>query len=81
MIGLIAWCGTLWGRVAVGAGIIATLAAMWFGWLWHHDNKVESRVISKIERRNSQNVEKAQAARRSVQNIPADKLDDRYRRD
>lgn len=73
----IPWFGTLWGRVAV-AGLIAS---MWFGWLWTHDAKVESRVISKIENRNSANVEKAQAARRSVESIPVDQLGDKYRRD
>lgn len=74
---LIPWFGTLWGRVAV-AGLIASL---WFGWLWHHDSKIQSRVIQKIETRNNANVEKATAARRSVESVPTDKLSDRYRRD
>lgn len=74
---LLPWLGTLWGRVAV-AGLIAS---MWFGWLYVHDGKVENRVIQKIEQRNSANVEKATAARRSVESVPTDKLSDRYRRD
>lgn len=73
---LIPWLGTLWGRLAV----IGLMAGAWFGWLWTHDAKVESRVISKIEQRNSANVEKATAARRSVETVPLDQLNDRYRR-
>lgn len=74
---LVPWLGTLAGRLTV----IGLIAGAWFGWLWTHDAKVESRVISKIEQRNSANVEKATAARRSVESIPIDKLSDRYRRD
>ncbi|MBA2125045.1 hypothetical protein DLM45_02235 [Hyphomicrobium methylovorum] len=73
---LIPWFGTTLGRLAV----IGFIAGAWFGWLYHHDSKVENRVISKIEQRNSANVEKATAARRSVETVPLDQLNDRYRR-
>lgn len=78
---MIEFFGTLGGRFAVGASIIAAIVAGWFTWLWQHDNKVESRVLAKIEQRTNENVDKAQRARASVQNVPIDQLDDRYRRD
>jgi len=81
MIGLIAFFGTLWGRVAVAGGILAALIAAWAGFAAHYKGVGESRVLQKIEQRTTINVEKAQAARRSVETLPADRLTDRYRRD
>lgn len=78
---MIEFFGTLGGRFAVGVSIIAAIVAGWFTWLWQHDNKVESRVLAKIEKATTANVEKADAARRAVSAVPADKLNDRYRRD
>lgn len=74
---LLPWLGTLTGRLTV----LALMAGAWFGLLYRHDSKVQSRVIQKIEQRNNANVEKATAARRSVESVPTDKLSDRYRRD
>jgi hypothetical protein len=81
MIGLIAFFGTLWGRVAVAGGILAALITAWAGFAHHYRQQGESRVLQKIEQRTTINVEKAQAARRSVETLPADRLTDRYRRD
>jgi len=81
MIGLIAFFGTIPGRVAVAGGILAALIAAWAGFAHHYKKIGESRVLEKIEQRTSANVEKAQAARRSVQDIPADQLNDQFRRD
>jgi hypothetical protein len=81
MMELITFFGTLWGRVAVAGGIFATLLAAWVGFAWHFENKGAAQAVAKIEQRNNANVEKAQAARRSVQGIPDDQLDDQYRRD
>lgn len=81
MIGLIAFFGTLWGRVAVAGGILAALLAAWAGFAHHYRKQGESRVLQKIEQRTSENVEKAAKARQSVESLPADKLSDRYRRD
>lgn len=81
MIGLITFFGTLWGRAAVAGGICAALAYAWLGFAWHYEKKGESRVLAKIEQRTTQNVEKATAARKSVESVPADRLNDQFRRD
>jgi hypothetical protein len=81
MIGLIAFFGTIPGRLAVAGGIFAALVGAWLGFAHHYRQQGESRVLQKIEKRTNENVAKAQAARRSVQDIPADKLDDQFRRD
>lgn len=81
MIGLIAFFGTLWGRVAVAGGILAALIAAWAGFAHHYRQQGESRVLHKIEQRTTINVEKATKARQSVESLPADRLNDRYRRD
>lgn len=81
MIGLIDFFGTLWGRVAVAGGIFATLLGLWFGFALHYEHKGAAKAVAAIEQRTNANVEKAQAARRSVQGIPADQLDDQFRRD
>ena len=81
MMALIDFFGTLWGRVAVGGGIVALLLAAWTGFAWHYENKGAAKAVAKIEQRTNANVAKAQAARRSVKDIPADQLNDQYRRD
>lgn len=81
MIWLIDFFGTLWGRVAVAGGIFAALLAAWTAFAWHYENKGAAKAVAAIEQRTNANVEKAQAARRSVKDIPADQLDDQFRRD
>lgn len=69
---------TVAGRsVLTGALIIAAF----FGWLHNHDKKVVSRVAAQIEKKANANAEKADAARKSVDAIPADRLRDKYFRD
>lgn len=63
------------------AGTLAILAMAWFGFARHYENKGASRVVAKIEKGNNANVQKADAARRSVDGLPADSLFDHYRRD
>ena len=66
------------GRIA-GTFLIAGIA--WFGWLHSHDKKVLSRVVAQIEKGNTANVQKAETARRAVDDVPDGRLSDKYRRD
>jgi hypothetical protein len=52
----------------------AVILAAFFGWLHNHDKKVVSRVVAKIEEKANANAEKADAARKSVDDLPADRL-------
>ena len=72
---------TLWTRVAATGGLVALVLSAWLAFALHYENKGAAKAVAKIEQRSAANVEKAQAARRSVESIPADKLNDRYRRD
>lgn len=69
---------TVIGR-SVLTGVL--VLAAFFGWLHNHDKKVVSRVAAQIEKKANANAEKADAARKSVDAIPADRLRDKYFRD
>jgi hypothetical protein len=47
MIALIAFFGTLWGRVAVAGGFLAALIAAWVGFAIHYEHKGAAAVIQK----------------------------------
>ena len=66
------------GRIA---GTFAIVAVAWFGFAKHYEKKGASRVVEKIERSNNANVQKAETARRAVDDIPDGGLRDQYRRD
>ena len=66
------------GRIA---GTLAIIAVAWFGFAKHYEKKGASRVVEKIERSNNANVQKAETARRAVDDIPDGGLRDKYRRD
>ena len=66
------------GRIG---GTLAIIAVAWFGFAKHYEKKGASRVAEKIERSNNANVQKAETARRAVDDIPDGGLRDRYRRD
>ncbi len=52
MIGLLGFFGTLWGRVAVGAGIVLALVALRAADV-HKQRKIgETRAVTKIEKAN-----------------------------
>jgi predicted nucleic acid-binding protein len=72
---------TLWARIAATGGLVALVLSAWFAFALHYENKGAAKAVAKIEQRTQANVEKAQAARRSVETLPADRLTDRYRRD
>ena len=64
--------------------VLATLAIAaiaWFGWLHNHDKKVMSRVVAKIEQKATDNADKANAARRTADDLPVDRLRDKFFRD
>lgn len=81
MIGLIAFFGTIPGRLTVAGGIFAALITAWAAFAWHYEKKGEAKVLAKIEKSTAANVEKAASARRSIDNIPTSQLSDKYRRD
>jgi cytochrome oxidase assembly protein ShyY1 len=66
--------------VVVGVAVVMLLA------LWQGDRALQRSVgaakeVAKIEKRSLANAQKADAARRSVDAIPADELRDKYARD
>ncbi|ADJ22002.1 hypothetical protein Hden_1595 [Hyphomicrobium denitrificans ATCC 51888] len=66
------------GKLILGGALIASLIT-WFA--YEQRSIGAAKTVAKIEQRTQANVEKAQAARRSVETLPADRLTDRYRRD
>lgn len=78
---VIAWFGTLAGRLALGGGLIASF----FGWLLIHDHgiRVEAKnaTVANIERASNEAAAKATKARRAVDAIPDSRLRDKYFRD
>ena len=72
---------TLWARVAATGGLVALVLSAWLGFALRYEHKGAAKAVAKIEQRSAANVEKAQAARKSVQSIPDDQLDDQFRRD
>ncbi len=82
MIKIAAFLGTLWGRVALGAGVVVALVGL-RAWDVAHQRAIGSqKTVAKIEKAADANVKKADAARRSVERLPAGSvLVDRYARD
>ena len=79
MIGpLLGWLITPLGR---WAAILAFAAVTWASVAVHYEHKGASRVVAKIEQRNSVNATKAQNARRSADALPVNGLRDGYFRD
>ena len=78
MIQIATFLGTALGRYLIGGGLILI---GWIGFAKHYENKGASRVVAKIEQRNSANANKAERARRSVDSLSDDRLRDPYFRD
>ena len=63
------------GLIAMGA------LAAWGVAVWNHDRKVVNDERVRVEKKSTENAKKADAARRSVDKLPADRLRDRWYRD
>ncbi len=78
---LILFLATLKGRLAVIAALVVALGA-WRAWDVHSQRAIgEGRAVAKMEKAADANATKADAARRSVDGIPDDRLRDKYFRD
>lgn len=51
-------------RFYLAAGVFTAVGILAFGWLRHHDQRVETRVVQKIERKTDARVKKAVAAQK-----------------
>lgn len=81
MISIISFFGTFLGRASMVAALAASLLA-WRAWDIHKQRSIgEERAQIKMEKNANANAQKAEKARRSVDDIPAGSLRDRYRRD
>ena len=63
------------GMIAMG------LLAAWGAWLWQHDGRVIEKERARVEQKATHNAAKANAARRSAEQLPSDSLRDKYCRD
>jgi hypothetical protein len=81
MIQIAAWLGTLWGRMALGGGVVVALVGL-RAWDVHTQQAAGARkAVAKMEAKANENARKADDARRSVDRLPADRLRDRFTRD
>lgn len=79
MMGLLSLAfSTVIGRALVaGVGLLT----LWVAFAWHYEAKGALKELAKVERAGEKNAAKADAARRSVDKLPDDRLKDRYFRD
>ena len=81
MIGWLIGLGTWKAKIGLIAGLVASL----FLWLQVNNYRQRSigaeRAVANMERAADANAVKADKARKSVNAVPADKLNDQYRRD
>lgn len=63
----------------LGAVLACVTAAI--GWLKLHDYKTVQKERARVEQKSNENAAKANAARRSVDSIPDERLRDKYCRD
>jgi hypothetical protein len=81
MIQIAAWLGTLWGRMALGGGVVVALVGL-RAWDVRTQQAAGARkAVAKMEAKANENARKADDARRSVDRLPADRLRDRFTRD
>ncbi|MBK8467844.1 MAG: hypothetical protein IPL32_18690 [Chloracidobacterium sp.] len=70
-----------WPRVAGGLILVSALVLAFIANNAHQRTIGAQKVVAKIEKATNENVKKADAARRSVDDIPDSGLFDNYRRD
>lgn len=69
-------------RSVQGAILVTTAALLGvWGWLKVHDHKVVTEERARVILKGAENAAKADAARRSADDIPVDRLRDKYCRD
>jgi hypothetical protein len=81
MINAIVFFATLKGRLAVGAAIILALVGVRMWDVSKQRAIGAERAVANMERAADANALKAEKARKSVSDVPADRLRDAYRRD
>ena len=69
------------GSIGIAVCAVVALLALWQGDRALQRSVGASKEVAKIEKRATANAQKADAARRSVDGIPADGLRDKYTRD
>jgi hypothetical protein len=62
-------------------GVVVVVAVSAAAWLKIHDSKVVSVERARVEQKSNANAEKANAARRSADKLPPDRLRDKFCRD
>lgn len=79
MIGALAFFGTMWGRVATVAAIVAALVGL-RAWDVHHQRQIGAKKEQvRVEQVGKKIDAKAQAARRDAERKPHDSLRQYYR--
>jgi hypothetical protein len=71
---LMPFLATLWGRVAVGVGLVAALLVVRAVDVAHQQKKGVEKEQSRVEKQGSKIDAKAQNARRAAERKPADSL-------
>lgn len=69
------------GTIGIAVAAVVALLALWTGDRALQRSVGASKEVAKIEKRATANAQKADAARRSVDAVPADGLWDKYQRD
>ncbi len=70
--------GSWAGQLLLGG---VAFLGLWAGFALHFEHKGAAKLAAKIEERTTANVAKANLARKSVEALPVEQLNDRYRRD
>jgi hypothetical protein len=69
------------GSIGIVIAALVALVALWQGDRAVQRSKGEQVAVAKMEKKANANAQKAQTARRSADQLPADGLRDRYTRD